>query len=208
MFNISFAEFHNHRNIRTAIYAANYLPRELEKQQAEVDNLHPVFGLPPGTVEMVQPLFTGRLEKKIPLLKAQDSNPYLNPSVIQTIMWLTPENVMNGVVAIPREVCLADPRMRVWRPNPAMFESEENPPQRAIMHWYVLPPRHILALHLYKFEQWDPEKQTNPHPLMFRVNDKIVAIGICDQEFESLKLQLFTQWRVRRFLILIFMGIN
>jgi hypothetical protein len=193
IFSLSIAGAKNFTSAETAICAQNYLPRAMEMRQDEYDRVQSIFmNQPKGVIEIVPPNFNANYPVPVFVSRQEDHSAFVNPHFIRTVALLNPTNIMNGILIIPRELCMADDRFVVWKPHAI----DEEPPADAVHHWYLIPPRHILAMHLGHFENWAKNKVGDPHPVVWRKQEdnSILCFALSDVELEARKRQVLQRW--------------
>ena len=72
---------------------------------------------------------------------------FMYPDVIRTLANITPSNLMNGIVMIPRPVCIQayhEKAFPVYRPQEADLDESEAMDDK-LLFWYFVPTNHVLA---------------------------------------------------------------
>jgi hypothetical protein len=178
------------------IWGCNYIPRVLAHRQEELDRISEAFGMVKGGVDIIRTGYNGQFPKPVFPLRSVENVAPLNPEWIQCVTLLNPNNITNGLVAIPREICLQHPLISqfVWKGTGA----EEQAPSGAISQWYAIPPKHILAYNLNTMCNWNLQTTTpgtlHPVPMRVGTSTEPCCYLVCDKEIEQLYHQLLNSW--------------
>lgn len=153
------------------LLTSNYVPKAVAVAQRQQDALREIYGIPGGAMGLIPAHQHGPLAEPIFSVHSATAALFLNPAWISFMGALREGDLLNGTVELPRALAPAG--------NQA---------------WFALPPAHVLALHLPRFEQWSQEPGT-PHPIALRAPDgHVVCYLVCESELRQLHAQVVQNW--------------
>ena len=158
-----------HMTFRTNYIHPSMIPGMEEQHRLQVEG-----GGIKGAVFHVNP-HTESVDVNAPFLGIRNFH-YQQPDFVKSMATVCPENLMNGIFMIPREICVQCNQkvFPVWRPEePHLQECEEL--QDKLLFWYFVPPDHVMAWPFHAPPEYRKQQQWNV--LEYRVQDTETGVG-------------------------------
>lgn len=116
----------------------NFKHKKFEEAENEYDKLAAAMGYVPGAFEVISANFDGPLQS----YALKPGSFELGPAFAKTNYYLTGDNLFNGIVKIPPEIC-----MQAGLPNrPVVYTPHGTKvPLDQIQVYFAVPPDHVLA---------------------------------------------------------------
>lgn len=143
-------------------FRTNHLHPSKREGMVEAEEQQVAGGGVRGAVAYIPPFTNEPMDMESPFIGVRNYH-FENPEFCKSIAYITPGNLMNGIFAIPREVCIAayDPdNFPVYAPeDPTLAEGPETAGK--IIYWYFVPQDHALAWILHSHPEYRAATKIN-----------------------------------------------
>ena len=172
------------------IYRTSYMHPTHVHAMKEQDRLQIAGGGIRGAVFHVNP-HTESKDCDAPFLGIRYYH-YQHPEFVRSFANVLPENLMNGIFYIPREICVQCDQsiLPVYKPeDPTLVECEEL--QNKLLFWYFVPTDHVMAWPFHAPAEYRRQQEWNI--LEYRVRNRqtgaveVIGFLVCNRTMNRAK---------------------